>query len=174
MALYPFTLISAAAIVSKLQPSNGASLNRVKQVQILCSFLRFEVLLCSPLESLDEKARKSLDFFSNNQNAFGLQFYSRMISPFMHTLHYFAGYVLAHPVEYNNFSDVEFIRHIVTEMFADQSLFYREAANSESVYNSLKALRTWGAVNELKIELLSEYLTRQVISQLKNFIDEHA
>jgi hypothetical protein len=58
-------------------------------------------------------------------------------------------------------------------MAADAKLRYKESANSDSVYNSLKALRVWGTVNEVKIELLSEYLIRQFISQLRLFIIEH-
>lgn len=56
-------------------------------------------------------------------------------------------------------------------MAKDPQLGYLEAANSESIYNALKALRVWGAVNEQHVQVLSDYLIRQVINQVQKFTE---
>jgi hypothetical protein len=96
-----------------------------KQFQTLCSFLRFEVLLCSPLDSFEELAQNSINFFNDNLNSFDPQFYARMILPFIITLQFVANYVLLNPTRYNHLTDVAFIRHVVQAMFENEDLIYR-------------------------------------------------
>ncbi|KAI6242001.1 hypothetical protein M3Y99_00276800 [Aphelenchoides fujianensis] len=45
-ALSPFRLISLAAIVTNLPQKNGTAVNPTKQMSVLCSFLRYELLTC--------------------------------------------------------------------------------------------------------------------------------
>ncbi|KAI6189852.1 hypothetical protein M3Y97_00053300 [Aphelenchoides bicaudatus] len=119
-ALSPFTIISIAAIVSQLKPENGTPIDLIKQMQILCSFLRYEVLLCSPLEVFEDRAKSSLEFFNKHQNAFEASFYYRLIMPFIETLSFVTSYILANPAAFSDLTDAAFIRKTAVEMTASE------------------------------------------------------
>ncbi|KAI6186653.1 hypothetical protein M3Y98_00156000 [Aphelenchoides besseyi] len=175
-SLSPYRLISLAAIITKLPPKNGSTITPEKQMIILSSFLRYEILICSPTERLEDHVQQALSFFDSSAPqlpAFDFSFYSNLMLPFLHTLLYTATYILKHGNRHDADSDLVFIRSLVQRMAADPTIKFPEAVNSDSIYNSLKALRTWGAVSEVRIELISNYILNQICAQIEYFITSY-
>ncbi|CAD5224508.1 unnamed protein product [Bursaphelenchus okinawaensis] len=169
-ALLPvYCLISVAALLKPVVTENGDSGVLIKRMSAICTTLRYEMLICSPCGAMEEHMEMAINFWESGKNSFEREFYYKMITPFLTTLRYVSLNIKSHQHEYKNVTDNDYIRTLAQQMANDPKLELLESANSESIYNSLKALRAWGALNENGIEILSEYLITQTIRKL-NFL----
>ncbi|CAD5231890.1 unnamed protein product [Bursaphelenchus xylophilus] len=171
-ALLPvYCLISVAALLKHKPAENGDGGILTKRMSAICAILRYEMLICSPCGKMQDHIKSSISFWKAGKSAFERSFYQNMITPFLMTLKYVASYVKECHEKCADVADNTFIRDLVQVMACDPNLKMLEAANSESIYNSLKALRVWGCLNEHRIEPVSEYLINQIIRKLDSLLD---
>ena len=95
-----------------------------------------------------------------------------MLEPFLQCQRHTAQFLLQNADQAASAKDLDLVREIVATMAADSTLTMPEVANSDSVYNSVKALRIWATSEDDGANALEAALLEQIVAQLDRFLVE--